>query len=205
MRDAHALAQRAARPASVMPVGLDRRQHAHRRRARAGSGSCPSPSRGACRRPRSAGPARRASMARRNAPSLNGSSSPPRERVPSGKIITDTRLREPVAACGERGQRAVAVAAPQRDVAGHAHHPAHHRDAEDRLLRQPLHLPREVADEEDVRVRLVVGDGDVRPARIRGWDRRSCGSARAGSSSPAPRRAGGTRAPPRSVRGRTAP
>src|SRR5690606_20874129 len=73
---------------------------------------------------------------------------------------------EPVATLFDRFEAAGAVGTTDGDVARHPHHPAHYRDAEDRLLGQPLHLPGEVADEEDVRHRLVVRDRHVGMPRI---------------------------------------
>src|SRR5690606_18135767 len=76
-------------------------------------------------------------------------------------------LRQPVAHLAQRRRTTARFAATDRDVARKAHHPAHERDVEDLLLRHPLHLPWQMADEEDVGVGLVVGNRDVGPARIR--------------------------------------
>ena len=107
-----------------------------------------------------------ASIASRNAPSLNSFSSPSCERVPSGKIITLTFL-------SSRSRHAAIAAttlsrspADEADVAGHPHHPSDERVLEEVLLRQPLHLPRQVRDQQDVDEALVVGDDDVRPSRV---------------------------------------
>src|ERR1019366_8543477 len=58
------------------------------------------------------------------------------------------------------------LATDHADVAGHPHHPAHAGNPEQRFLRHPLHLPRQVRDEEDVGVRLVIAHRDVRTPRV---------------------------------------
>ena len=68
-----------------------------------------------------------ASMASRNAPSLNSASSPLAERVPSGKTITDTWASSRARHCASAAIDAVAVAAHERDVAGQPHQPADER------------------------------------------------------------------------------
>ena len=107
-----------------------------------------------------------ASIARRNAPSLNGRRSLVGERVPSGKIITDT-FRARISRHFVMASTALGPEASlHRHIAGDVHEPSHDRNAEQLGLGEPLHLPGEVADQQDVGERLVVGDDDVGLPRV---------------------------------------
>ena len=109
-----------------------------------------------------------ASIARRNAPSLNGSRSAVVDRVPSGKIITETRL---ASASRHRAMASSALGPKPRWIGmspASLQQPAQHRNPEQLRLGQPLHFPGQVADEQDVHERLVVRHHDVGAARIGG-------------------------------------
>ena len=75
-------------------------------------------------------------------------------------------LREAVTTLCNRVERRIPIATHELDVAGHAHHPSHARDLEHGVLAQPLHFPREAADQEDVGVGFMIGDDDIRPTRV---------------------------------------
>ena len=75
-------------------------------------------------------------------------------------------LREDLPAAGHRFDGAGAEAALHRHVTREVHQPAHHRNPEQLRLGEPLHLPRQMADQQDVGERLVIGDHDVGAPRI---------------------------------------
>ena len=77
-------------------------------------------------------------------------------------------LGESVPAVDQRLGTGLFVAAHQFDVAGELHHPAHERDLEELALAHPLHLERQVRDQEDVDEALVVGDHHVGVSRVVG-------------------------------------
>ena len=114
-----------------------------------------------------------ASMASRNAPSLNGSRS---DGGGAGALRKDHH-RHPVgqglAALRDGLDGAGAEAPPHRDVTRQTLHPSHHGDAEQLCLGEPLHFPGEMADQQDVHERFVVRHYDVGSARVRGHDPRT--------------------------------
>jgi hypothetical protein len=73
---------------------------------------------------------------------------------------------EAIAHLRHRPACALLVPAIQLDVSRDPHHPAEQRNVQDRLLRQPLHLPWNHCDEERVSVGLVVRDEHVGPAIV---------------------------------------
>ncbi len=107
---------------------------------------------------------------------LNSRSSPVFERVPSGKIITDTF--EFSRSLDATSADEVDSASPrvERDVAGETHHPTDEWDAQDLDLRHPLHLGRQVRDQQDVHEALVVRHDDVRATHVVGERPRRCGT-----------------------------
>ena len=166
MRSRTCVAQRRHVVPVVRPVGAHRLEHAD-----LGVGDAEAPvvlAQGGCgcraRRAGGSAPGRRWPAGTR--PSLNGG------QLAAGRAgaLREDHHRhvrvEPPPALRHRLGDAVAVAAHERDVAGQPHQPADGGDAEERRLRQPLHLPRQVGDEQDVDEALVVGDDDVRPAGV---------------------------------------
>ena len=77
-------------------------------------------------------------------------------------------LVEPVTTVLECLGSRLLVAAFESDVACQPHRPADERDLEEFALRHPLHLEREVGDQEDVDEALVIGDRDVGMTRVVG-------------------------------------
>ena len=100
-------------------------------------------------------------IARSNAPSLNGSSSPVGRARPLGKHHHGDATAKRALALGQARAHALALAASQRDVATEAHRPPAERLLEQRLLRDPPHVPRQERQQKRIRLRLVVRDDDV--------------------------------------------
>ena len=101
-----------------------------------------------------------------NGPSANGrTSTVPRARA-FGEEDHRAALSQILGALRQCVRSLASVGALHGNVAGHTHHPAHQRKAEQFRLAHPFGIELQLRDYRDVGERLVIAHDDVNPARL---------------------------------------